>query len=229
MRRPIDNIEIKDPPLEELTRKHSCLKRTCLTCLTFLLTLIGGSFLILKFTLGEPTTKLKTLPREFTLAIPIYDADNIEQINFTSGDERSRGVEAVAFVPKLIVAPILLTFDKKNRFVRRYQPELATELNKKHTRGERFWLFMRQPIGDHRDLIKIDWLELTADRSYIVEYYMSELKKKNFLVAERSASTEITQFTFAKDNIDGVLYIKDTPEKRTTDVVTLTVTMDINN
>lgn len=228
MRRPIDNIEIKDPPLEELTRKHSCVKRTCLTCLTFLIVLICASLIILKFTIGPKTTALKTLPREFTRAIPVYDADNVEQISFTSGDKRSRGVESAAFVPKLIVAPLLLIFDKENNFVRRYRPELANELNKNQTAKKRFLLFMRQQLGDHRDLIKIDWLGQTADRDFISDYYETELKKKNFTVSNHSESTQISQFTFSKEDIDGVLYIKDDPQTDVTDAVSMTVTMDIN-
>ncbi|KKW41372.1 MAG: hypothetical protein UY92_C0021G0006 [Candidatus Magasanikbacteria bacterium GW2011_GWA2_56_11] len=228
MRQGTDNIEIKDPPLEELTKKHSCLKRTCVSCCSFLVVLVLISFVILKLTLGPETRTVKTLPREFMRAVPLYDPENIETIKLTAGSGRSRGVETAAFVPKLVVAPLLLIFDRDNTFIRKYRPELSAALDEGRTDWEKFSLFLEEPVGDHRDIVHIDWHGLTADRTFIAEYYETELKKKNFQIANRTETNTVSQFTFNNDSIDGVVYIEDQRSTEPTDFVSLTITMDLS-
>lgn len=229
MPRRADDIQIKDPPLEELSKQHSCVRRTCFSCLSFLLVLLAVSLLILKFTLGPKTKTLKTLPANITKSLPIYDPDNIEVITLTNGAERSRGVEMAAFVPKLVIAPIILMLDRDNNFVRSYRPDLENEIKNSRTAKEKFWVFMKAPIGDHRDEVRIDWKSLPADANFIREYYETELKKRGFTIASESETDSVKQFTFGKDTMQGSIYIEDNPSTPETDTVSMTVNTEIED
>ena len=79
MRRKIDDIEIKEPPLEELSKKHSCFKRTCVSCCSFFIVIIIGSLIVLKFTVGPKTKDLKQSTKQRFVAINFsYPSKDIE-------------------------------------------------------------------------------------------------------------------------------------------------------
>lgn len=227
MPRRADDIEIQDPPLEELSKQHSCLRRTCFSCLSFVLVLLAISLLILKFTLGPKTKTLKTMPAAIARTLPIYDPDNMVSITLTAGSERSRGVEMAAFIPKLVIAPIILTLDRDNNFIRMYRPDLENEIKRSQSGWEKFLIFMKAPVGDHRDQVRIDWKSLPADANFIREYYDTELKKRGFIIESPSETDTIKQFTFAKDTIQGSIYIEDNPSTPETDAVSMTVNTEV--
>lgn len=229
MARGHEDIQIKDPPLEELSKQHSCLRRTCLSCLSFLLVLLAISLLILKFTLGPKNQTIKTLPPGLTKSLPLYDTDNIDSITVTSGNERSRGVELAAFVPKLVIAPIILTLDRRSDFVHLYRPDIEVEIGQQPTTWGKFMTLMKTPVGDHRDQLRIEWNNLPADANFINEYYTTELKKHDFVISSESQTDQIRQFTFSKNDIEGNVYIQDNPATPETDVVSLTVNMEIDH
>ncbi len=227
MRRKIDDIEIKEPPLEELGKKHSCFKRTCVSCCSFFIVIIIGSLIVLKFTVGPKTKNIKQIPRAVLTVVPIYDPENSETIILTSGKERSQSLELVAIIPKLVVSPFVLYLDKNYRFIRSYLPELEDQLRAEKTKFGQFVIFMKKPVADHRDMVKIAWYNLSADAEFIDKYYETELRKKDFAVAAKSTSPHIVQFAFMKDDIDGTVYIEDNPTTSFTDKVILTITMGI--
>lgn len=227
MRRKIDDIEIKEPPLEELGKKHSCFKRTCVSCCGFFIILIIGSLIVLKFAVGPKTKVIKQIPRIVSATVPVYDPENTEMIVLTSGEERSQSLELIAIIPKLVISPFIIYFDKDYRFIRSYLPELEEPLRAEKTKLGQFVIFMKKPVADHRDMLKINWYNLSADAEFIDKYYETELRKKDFAVAAKSTSSHITQFAFMKDNIDGTVYIEDNPTTPFTDKVELTITLDV--
>ena len=88
VRRNLDDIEIVEPPLGELTKTHSH-KRACFTgcgCIVFLIiTIIIG----LKIYIGPGPQTLQKVPTNFPTDIPIYDRNNIEEITFISGQYKN--------------------------------------------------------------------------------------------------------------------------------------------
>ena len=76
-----------------------------------------------------------------------------------------------------------------------------------------------------KDSYRIEWTELPAQPSFIQNYYKTELKKRNFTIDISSGNEVVNQFTFKKDNISGVLYIKDDLIKEGTDYILLIVNM----
>lgn len=221
MRQEIDKIEIKEPPIEELNKKRSCIKRTCITgCGCFMLVFII-SLLVLRFAIGPRTKEVREMPQYFTQAVPIYDIENVEKITHTSGKERGRYAETAAYIPKLVLSPVIIHFDTKYRYIPR------TIVDREMTSWEKFIAFMGEPLTDHRDVYKIEWVKLSADKDFISEYYRKELEKKGFVIGTESKTREITQFIFSKDEIDGAVYITDELETRFTDYVSLTVNIPI--
>ncbi len=226
MRSKIDKIEIKEPPLEELTRKRSCLRRSCFTGLGCVTIIIVISLILLKFTLGPQTREIKDLPDNFTDTVPLYNEKGIEKIEITIGQERNKGAEYAAFLPKLFISPVLVAIDKDNSFI----PELEDEdsdAGTLKTAWKKLIAFMKAPVADHRDVYKIEWTLLSSKADFIEEYYMSELEKKGFDIGLVSKTDTVSQFTFSLDTIDGLVYIRDKKDTVETDLVAVTVTVDL--
>ena len=225
VRRPED-ITIQEPPIQELTRQYSCLRKSCLSCLSFVLVMVGISLVLLKLALGNQTKDLAKVPTAVSKEVPIYDVDSVEQITLTQGSERSQGVEAAAFLPKLLMAPILASFDKNNTALKRaYPADQLPDLNTV-TWLTKAKLVLKAPVGDHRDQIKIRSSEVIADSKFIAEYYTTELEKRGFVISSRTETDRLTQFAFTKDTIAGSLYIENNSATPETDLVILTVELN---
>ncbi|MEK7084793.1 MAG: hypothetical protein AAB932_06165 [Patescibacteria group bacterium] len=98
--KPIEKIEIQDPPLEELKKKRSCLRRGCFTgcgCIVFLLI---GIALLFKFVIIPRPVELASVPPSFPEAIPLYDRGNISRIEFLSGEKEQRLLQLAAFIAR---------------------------------------------------------------------------------------------------------------------------------
>lgn len=220
--RPSD-IVIQEPPIQELTRQYSCLRKSCLSCLSFLLVLVGISLVLLKFALGNQTQNLAKVPVTITREVPVYDPDSIEKITETSGSQRNRGIRAAAFLPKLLAGPILATFDKNNSAIKKaYAEEGVPDLNNLTWR-QKVSLILNAPIGDNRDEITIKWHEVVADQKFLVEYYRTELTKRGFTITSESRTDRVAQFTFTKNNIAGNIFIENDPATPATDSMRMTI------
>lgn len=217
MRQEIDKIEIKEPPIEELNKKRSCLKRTCVTgcgCLTIIFII---SLIALKLSLGPRSKELRDLPPEFTKHVPLYDEENIEKIVYISGKERGRVIETAAYLPKVIIAPAVIHSDKVRNF-------LGINFSTSTTNDwDKFFEFVGRPIVDHRDQIQIEWTLMPASKEFIQEYYETEFEKESFYIELESFNDETKQIVFSKDDIKGVLSILDKPGTPETDLVTMNV------
>ncbi len=225
MRREIDKIEIKEPPIEELNKKRSCLKRSCLTgCGCFALIVIL-SLVLLRFAIGPRTQEIKDLPDTFTTFIPIYDTDSVESIKLTSGKERGKRIEIAAYFPKAILSPFIIYFDKNCTYIPLSDQKNCNDL----TTWQKFSSFITDPITDKRDVYIIEWTELSATQDFIIEYYQTELRKKEFNIGLLSEHDKIKQFTFSNDTIDGLLYTMDDQTTKNTDFISLTINIPLEN
>ena len=171
MRRNINNVEIVEPPIGELTKRYSAfsaIKRTCFTWCGCLVLLLIGIIIFLRVALGSGPETLKKIPDNFPNNIPIYDKDNIEQITFVSGKYKNRGIEIAAFFPKIILSPLFLTLNKN---------EQSSDDTGKLSSVKNLWKIISAPVSDHRDTLQIEWRNLDAMPSFITNYYKMELKK----------------------------------------------------
>ncbi|MBI5222692.1 MAG: hypothetical protein HY980_04355 [Candidatus Magasanikbacteria bacterium] len=215
MRRIIDNIEIKEPPIRELGKKSSCMRRSCSTGCGCIVVFIVASLIILKLSAGPRQKELKNLPPRFPAAIPVYDIDNADSIMLTYGKEKGRWLETAAYVPKLIVAPAVVLLEKKL-----FPNSTASDENK----FSRFVRLLKKPVSDHRDTIQLEWTELTAEPRFVYDYYKNDLEKAGFLIDVSQNNDRVKQFSFKKDAVEGVVFIGDNKEDGGTDHVSLTAT-----
>ncbi len=227
MRRNIDKIEIKEPPIQELTQKRSCLKRTCFTGCGCIIVFLGAAILLLKFTTGPKIKEIKDLPENFPTNIPIYDGDNIQKITFTSGKEKGRGIEIAAFIPKLILSPIMLNMSEKSD-----DSKITKEGGDVKIKEESYWQdfinLMKEPVVDHRDNIMIEWTDMPAEPWFVQSYYETELKKFDYITEQNNKEdNSIRELSFELDKIDGILYVEDDPNEGGTDYVSLTIKIPI--
>lgn len=218
MRVDIEKIQIKEPPIEELSKKRSCLFRVIATsCGCFVLAFLA-SLLILRFSIGPRSKQLRDIPPEFKNAVTIYDFDGVEKITYTPGKERGRIIEAAGYFPKLIIAPFIISFDKEYKYI-----PLAEEKRENAGFWDKFFAFIREPITDHRDVYILEWDRLGADKAFIEEYYRKGLQKLDFTISNKTKDTTLSQFFFSKENLEGTVRITDKNRESGTDSVSLTV------
>ncbi|MBP9695310.1 MAG: hypothetical protein KBD73_02815 [Candidatus Magasanikbacteria bacterium] len=172
-----DDIQIQSPPIQELEKKTSWLKRSCLAlsgCFILLCLVMAGVL----FYLRTPKTKeVQSIPDNFPKSIYVYDPKNIDII-----------VEPARPLPAFFSNIVNFIGNKIN-----YLPkELQNRPN---------------------EIIKIQWEDLSAKPSFIIEEYTKKLSKQNFLIEQKifeNGSTQIIQFSTT--TFSGVLTIKNKPK-----------------
>lgn len=219
MRNELDNIVIQEPPIQELIKRKSCLKRGCLTGCGFIVIILIASVAILKFASTPKIKKLKQVPENFPQAVPVYDKDEINKITLTYGKNRSKAVEIAASLPKKILLPSI------KALYERYYPSALDKNSEKNQRAKWYDLaqILKEKNSDRRDTVKIEWNPLPAEPKFIQQFYTQELEKNGFEVSEPSNTERTRKFTFQKAEIEGVLYIEDEPKNPGTDYFSLTI------
>jgi hypothetical protein len=222
MRKKFDKVEIKDPPMQELNKKKSCLWRTCTTGCGFIIVFLILSLLFIRYATKPALKKIKTIPDNLAETMLLYDEDAISEIRFLAGADRSKAIERAALIPKIILSPILVTLED------------SLTSNKSGGSTPTFNLqdikqAISEPIADHRDLIQIEWTDLAAKPNFIDEWYQTELKKRNFEISISTQTEILRQFGFQRNNINGAVYIKDNPDTNNTDYILVTINIPPND
>ncbi len=224
MRRDLNNVEIVEPPIGELTKKYSAfsaIKRACLTGCGCLVFLIIGIIIFIRLAMGSGPETLNTVPQNFPTDIPVYDTDSIEKITFISGKYKNRGIEIAAFFPKIILSPLLISLDKDSQ-----NPADPNKL----TSVTNLWKIISTPVSDHRDTVQIEWRGLNADPFFIVGYYKTELRKESYKIDVESEGKNVQQFSFSKGDVTGSMYVQGAPGQGAEyAVLTVNLTADISS
>ena len=213
MRRNLDNIEIVEPPIEELTKKRSW-KGACFTSCALLFLLLIGAVVGIKIYVGAGPESLKTVPPNFPADILIYDKDNIDSITYISARYKERGLGMATILPKLILSPIF--YNSQNG------DSIGTLKN--------LWNAMSAPTTNHTDSVQIEWKNVEADPDFIISYYKKELRKKNFKIDVQSQGDNVQQFSFNReDGITGSVYASTSDDKKSsTEDLLITVNLPAN-
>jgi hypothetical protein len=207
----LDDIEIVEPPLQELRRKGSFFKRTCLTgcgCLVFfvLIIIIG-----LRLFIGPGPQNLKTIPEYFPKNIPIYDRDDIERITFISKKYKQRGIQITALFPQVFFASLFPNSTNQN------QSTSTTALTTRIYSLKKFWEVFTTPLVDPHDMIQIEWQHISATPEFMITYYKNELIKQNYQIKNEQLQGLVKQFSFDhKNGTNGTLSVESATEKSTT-------------
>lgn len=209
MRRDVNDIQIQEPAIRELGKKRSCVKRSCFTGCGCGIFFLIGALLLVQFALQPRSKELKDIPANFPASIPLYDAEALHSISYTSAADRSEWVKKAAGVPRALLSPILAELEKQSTSTASVWA------------GAREWL--ENPITKEYDTLRVEWTGLTAQPAFVNEFYQSGLRKNGFTIEESANTDTIHQFAFKNGDTNGVLYIKDDPKKDGTDLVALTV------
>ena len=215
----IDNVEIKEPPIRELNKNRSCLKRSCFTgCLGFLalLLIFWG---LLKFAATPRVKELKDIPEIVPESIPIYDEDSIERITYITAKEKSRLLEMVAIIPKVVVVPLYMNAED-------YLPQDLQDVfdDGSDLEGwDRFTHMVRQPLFGENDVVEVHWSELAAEPSFILAFYENELEKEHFDVTVTKGLKQ--SVSFSTTTVSGRLTIDDQMGSDGTDSAILTISI----
>ncbi len=220
MEKIIEKVEIKEPPIQELSKKKSCFWRSCTTGCAFIFIFLIISLFLIRFATTPKVKVAKELPRSVELSVPLYDTENIEKIAITAGKDRSKAVERAVVIPKIILSPILVTLEKH------LGDEDTTSTKKSYIDIDAFRKIIEEPIADHRDIVQIEWRDLPATPWFVASYYKTELRKKGFDVIVTSDKGITRQFSFHKNNIDGAVYIKGFEKSEGTEFVIVTINLE---
>ncbi|MSU75705.1 MAG: hypothetical protein EXS55_04295 [Candidatus Magasanikbacteria bacterium] len=204
MARPnFDTIEIVEPPIEELSKGHSHLKRTCLAGCGGIVIFIIALGLGLWIALGPGPKTLTTVPANFPTDIPLYDKDAIESIAFIPGTYKKRGTTIAAFFPKIILSPLLL--DSHAEITSRLESD--SKLFSYAENIKKIWRLIKEPVdADSRDTIQIKWGKMDAEPSFVIGYYKKELSKKKYNTNTVNNSDTFKELHFDNDRgVSGTL------------------------
>ncbi|HAZ28464.1 MAG TPA: hypothetical protein DCY48_01665 [Candidatus Magasanikbacteria bacterium] len=210
-------VEIQEPPLQEMKKKRSCLRRSCVTGLGCIFLFILVSLGILWFTVVPRPKELKQTPDSFPTAIPLYDRDSISRITFISGKEKSRTIQIAAFIPRLILSPIIATLDKTVPL-----SEDGNNAGLDVSSWRNILSLLDESALDGRDIIKVEWKDVNAQPEFMNHYFETGLKGSGFTVSKPREDVPFS-FDFTNRTIDGTFFIQDDGATIGTDYFSLTV------
>lgn len=202
--------EIQEPTLNEIKKPRSCAKRACGSgcgCAVAMIALLAAGVWL--FAPAQPE-KATSLPDVFPTDISLYKAESITNITHLSGGRKKRGPEAAAFIPKIILTPVLLWLDRP--------ADGATTTA---------WRAIREaiasPVTTYTNTTAVTWERLGAEPDFVDEWYYNELKKQSFTVTRTFVSSTSRSLRFEKSLIAGAVYIDDPTPADGTDLVTIRV------
>ncbi|MFH1789878.1 MAG: hypothetical protein ABH832_02310 [bacterium] len=194
----ISDVEIKDPPIEELTRKYSAfssIKRSCIGgcgCFVFFIVLI---IVLLKLWLGAGPQNVSAVPNDFPQDVAVYDQQNIDEIIYINGKYKNRAISASAFFPKIILSPLISALDSSDVNASLSASPASFFKN--------MWKVVNSQVSDSRSIVKIKWKDLPANPEFIYAHLKTELQKENFIVENDYSMNNSFGFSFKKDNHSG--------------------------
>lgn len=216
-----DTVEIQDPPLEAIEKKHSCVRRSCVTgCGCFLFVILGAAALVAWN--ARPNVKTyKTPPDIVPTDLPLYDKDSIDSITYTAGKPAQPLLDGAVVGAKIILSPLVYLRD-------RYIPSLRSEndagVPTSTSFTEAVYNYVTTSPAPVTDQVVIDWQGLSAMPNFIMDYYSKELKKRGYTITEKNGSDDDQALFFARDTLRGALEIKNNPLTPGTDLLRLTLT-----
>ena len=205
-----EKITIKSPPISELEKQSSCLKRSCITgCGCIVVFLLG--LLLIVFSLVQTRSKqISTIPEHIQQSVAIYAADDVNNAQYTASEDQNRFLESVAFIPKFILSPFVVLIDD--------------QVDPDNTAWSQMKEFIQDPVLDARTKYQFTWNNLPASPQFIKNYYTTKLKQKGFEVIEESDE----MLRFSSDSIDGTIIIISADKKDTTQSIFLEFFVDSN-
>ncbi len=212
MARNLDDIEIVEPPIGELTKTRSSFRGACFTGFGCVIFFIIAVIIALRLLIGSGPSALSSVPANFPADVPVYDKDNIEQITFISGKYKNRSIEVASFFPKIILSPLIVSVQDDSGGAQKMLERKKSD----KSFWKRFWNLLSAPVAEWRDTVQIEWADTNTEPGFVVSYYKKELEKKGFETGQisRRPNLKQQQFSFSRtDGVEGVLIVEGSQNK----------------
>lgn len=206
-----EGVHIQEPPVEELRKRKPSFIRGCMTSCGCFGLLIFSSMLFLHAIAKPEPEELSKIPEHITRDIPMYQANYADKIELIRGKEKNKTWEQLAYVPKILSAPVAGFIDT--------DPET--------TEGffDRFIEHIRMPVTDPIDEVTITWVHLPVARAQVEAFYTEQLTSAGFIIEETPYITKrfTLHFHDPRDILKGELTIEDRTETPEVEYITLTI------
>lgn len=222
--REIPHINIQEPPVTELKKQRSCLKRSCVTGCGCIVFFFFGILILLNLLTGSGTHEVKDVPEAFPTDIVVYDAERIDTIHVSDHAVRGELANIFAIVPKaFLVSTYMVLGDATPTSIRSYYDTATVENT---STFNTFWRLMQEPLTPESEQIVLTWRELAAEPRFVQEYYVNALETAGYTITVTANTQTRRQLLFEKTPYIGSLLIRDTsPESKGTDYVEITVSL----
>ena len=187
-----DTVVIQEPPMQQIGRQRSCIKRTCFNGCGCMVFFIAAFAILLSILSGPRELEIHELGADIRDAIPIYDPEQVFSISYRPGVARNRALEYAAYIPKTVLSPILVvTGDQppETSFIRSVAD------------------FVQKPVADHRDMYAIEWRNLPTKPSFLYDFHTREYESHDFTLSRQIEEPGEYRFSFKKNDVEGVLVI----------------------
>lgn len=201
-----EQVEIQNPAMGEIKKTRSCLRRTCFSgcgCAVFALAMVILGVWIL---IPPQPQKIKELPQNFPSTIPLYKKEDAAEITYLSRARQKRGPETAAYIPKILLAPVLLALDKKE-----------------DASWRQFKDIIKSPVRAYHERATITWVRLNPDVDFLDEWYSTELTQRHFEIKKEFVSSTMRRITFTHDATRGTITIDDPKEEQGTDQLIINI------
>ena len=213
------HVVVQEPPLQELRKQRSCVKRACITSSGCLIFFVIFFFIFIRFfVLSYPKT-LPVVPTTVSQNIPMYHQGDTDSIRFVSGKKKANMLDKIAFVPKIVISPILFGHELYTRR-KQYTEPLATS---QREAWKNLLVAIETSVVDSRDTYKLTWKDEKATPEFIFGFYETTLKEKGFYISEKHITRDKSTLTFQNKKTIGTLTIIDRPQQKGTDQIILTI------
>lgn len=197
----LDRIEIIEPPIEELTKKPSWLKRIAFLGCGGVIMLIAGFFVAIKILLGPGPQSLHAVPPNFPPTVPVYDKNNIDTINFTPGRYDARAGQLATIFPHRLLAPFIKNSAADGAVL---SPAESFQKNK----AQKMWAFFTSPDDAFTDIYVLEWQSINAEPKFIFGYYRTELRKAGFTITDQTTdANDLYQRFTNNSDVEGTVEV----------------------
>lgn len=185
-----DDIEIVEPPLQELSKKPSFIKSGCLGgcgCFVLLIIITIAGW---RLFLGPGPSTDARIPTNFPTSIPLYDREAVEQVTIISGKYKQRREKLATTIPQILMNPF----------------ESSTSTSSTAELLNSLWQnFVSPPTA--QDEITIEWQSRGIETKFITNYYQQELTQNGYTIVVDKTNTGMEKINFKNDNegISGVM------------------------
>ncbi len=200
----IQDVKIVEPPIIELNKGSSGLKKSCFFSCGFIFLILLGLLIGIKFYIGIGPKTVTVIPQNFPLdEIPLYHKEKIDKMTFISGKYKSRRVELAALLPKIVMIPFLSGNDE------------TSVQTKEKVNFKTFFQTLITPITDKKDNFKIEWKDVDNGYNTFINYYRNELQRSGFIIDATGEGTNYRKIDFSRsDGYTGTIYTENTTDEK---------------